>query len=214
MTNITSVNGPLLSFSPTGFITNYYTVNIFGSTFTNIKSSQYSIIAISTRNQARLNISYSHFYTNFIGHVIKVVNNGSDLVMLELQNNSFSSNVAVDSVSGVTPIFSKQTEFLNNTANIILRFSTYLSLVDNSSIVFTNNTINTNQKNLQRYVLEATSQNSTRCPIQLGNTASLFFCNNVGYYREVYGRHSNFNCTWVKNKTETPTEVYGVATHT
>ena len=155
--------------------------------------------------QTNLTITNSEFCKNVnFKHIFKmdstVVNDSIKLVLqhINLSNNFVTASLF--SILGVIPLFKGNTAFSNNTVNIMLRFSKYIQLDKTAQLSIFDNKYNPAQKTIKRFIFEKANTSSKECPFQLDmTTANITFCNNSGYYRELYGDYLTHNCTWIQS---------------
>ena len=85
--------------------------------------------------------------------------------------------------------------------DIILRtFSKYIKLDKHATVRIIGNKYNPTQKSFNRFIFEKTNQTSKECPFQINQTSvKMTFCNNAGYYRELYGNYLEHNCSWIES---------------
>ena len=212
VTNITTVNGPLflVSIHSTELCALNLTLN--NSTFSNNKSNLYPVVnyllnssCSSKQLPAVFTISNSKFCRNHNAtHIFEMSNiaNESATLVLEGRNEFLENSVTSSllSVFGAIPVIRNCTTIENNTANIIFTFSRYIELHKSARVEIIGNKYNPTQKSFNRFIFEKISQISTRCPFQLNRAFSFVkFCNNIGYYRELYGTYLKYNCSWIES---------------
>ena len=221
MTNITSVNGSLILVSIVSKTTYALKLQLSGSTFINNKNDLNPMIRFILNStkiiQTNLTIRNSEFCKNVnVKHIFKMDNTVvNDSIKLVLQHINVSNNfvtASLFSISDMIPLFKGNTAFSNNTANIILRFDKYIQLDKTAQLLISNNRYNLAQKTIKRFIFEKTNSSSEECPFQLDTTkAKIKFCNNSGYYRELYGDYLTHNCTWIQSldmEDKSPTNMY------
>ena len=210
VTNITTVNGPLLlvSLHSTELCALNLTLN--NSTFSSNKNKQYPLVnyllntsCSSKQFPAVFTISNSKFCRNHNAtHIFKMSNIANESATLVLEGrNEFLGNSVTSSlffVSGIIPVIRDHTKIENNTANIIFTFSKYIELHELAEVNITGNKYNPTVKSFSRYIFEKISKLSIKeCPFQV-NQALIHFCNNEGYYRNFFGNDLEYNCSWIK----------------
>ena len=229
VTNITSVNGPLFLASTHSIKIYALKLSLNGSTFANNNNSLHQLISCSlnttypTESQTIFTVSKSTFYNNSTTQILYMDSTTEKSVILVLEGTQFVKNSVTDILVSasrvyIIPIFRNYTVFKYNTANIIFSFSKYIKLDKWATVEIIGNNYNPTQKSFNRFIFEKTNQTSTRCPFQLNRAfSSVRFCNNVGYYRELYGKYLKSNCSWVESlqkehqdefETESPEYTY------
>ena len=219
VTNIISVNGSLLLVS----INSNSSINLTlsSSIFTNNKNSSHPMINFlfnTTYPESNLTIRNSEFGNNGnYTHILKmenVVDNSVALVLENIKMNNNSITVSIFSVSGIIPLLKGYMELLNNTASIIFSFDEYVQLDEAVELLISNNKYDPAQKTLERFIFEKTNLVSKECPLQFNattNTVNITFCDNVGYYREMYGNYLEYKCSWIDGLNKdglTPNTIY------
>ena len=206
VTNITTVNGPLLLVSIHSTELCALNLKLNNSTFSNNKNKLYPVVnyLLNTSHSSKqlpaiFTISNSKFCRNHNAtHIFKMSNIANESATLALEGrNEFLENSVTSSllsVTGAIPVIVNCTTIENNTANIIFTFSKYIELYKSARVEIIGNKYNSTQKSFNRFIFEKTSQISTRCPFQL-----VKFCNNIGYYRELYGKYLKYNCSWIES---------------
>ena len=224
MTNITLVNGSLILVSIVSITPYALKLQLSGSTFINNKNSlKYPnpmirfILNSKKIIQKNLTITNSEFCKNVnVKHIFKmdgtVANDSIKLVLQHINLNNNFVTASLFSILGVIPLFKGNTVFSNNTASIMLRFSKYIQLDKTAQLSIFDNRYNPAQKTVKRFIFEKTNTSSEECPFQLDmTTANITFCNNSGYYRELYGDYLMYNCTWIQSlsmKDKSPKSMY------
>ena len=224
MTNITSVNGSLILVSIVSKTTCALKLQLSGSIFINNKNNlKYPnpmirfLLNTTEIIQTNLTITNSKFCKNVnVKHILKmnstVVNDSIKLVLQHINVSNNFVTASLFSILGVIPLFKGCTAFSNNTANIMLRFSKYIQLDETAQLSIFNNRYNPAQKTIKRFIFEKTNTSSKECPFQLDKRkAKIKFCNNSGYYRELYGDYLMYNCTWIQSlriKDKLPKSMY------
>ena len=206
VTNITTVNGPLLLVSIHSTELCALNLKLNNSTFSNNKNKLYPVVnyLLNTSHSSKqlpaiFTISNSKFCRNHNAtHIFKMSNIANESATLALEGrNEFLENSVTSSllsVTGAIPVIVNCTKIENNTANIIFTFSKYIELYKSARVEIIGNKYNSTQKSFNRFIFEKTSQISTRCPFPL-----VKFCNNIGYYRELYGKYLKYNCSWIES---------------
>ena len=224
MTNITSVNGSLILVSIVSNAPYALKLQLSESTFINNKNDlnylnpMIRFLLNSTEViQTNLTVTNSEFCKNVnFKHIFKMDSTvANDSIKLVLQHINLSNNIvtaSLFSILGVIPLFEGNTTFSTNTANIMLRFSKYIQLDKKALLSISNNRYNPAEKTIKRFIFEKTHTSSEECPFQLDmTTANITFCNNSGYYRELYGDYLKYNCTWIQSlstKVKLPKHMY------
>ena len=170
-------------------------------TSTNVPLVFISILSISTPFINIKNISY---HNSNVYSVLKVVSARESSVTLHVNNQTFYNNTVCEylvSFSNVTPLFKGSTLFENNKANIILRFNKYITLYKKAVVSFSYNRPSPFKQTFHRFIIERWDEASKECPFQLSSKnklvyTSIKFCNNIGYFREVYVHSFLRNCIW------------------
>ena len=209
VTNITTVNGPLVSVSVQTTELCALNLTLNNSTFSKDENKLYPIVNCSLNNatcfskqhQAVFTMSNSTFYGNHNAtHIFKMNSSANESVILVLEGrNEFLENSVTNSlfaVSGVIPILKNITTFKNNTANKIFTFSEYIELHKSAEVKIIGNKYNPTQKLFNRFLFEKTSKTAIKeCPFQISQ-ALIYFCDNEGYYRNFYGNYLQYTCNW------------------
>ena len=210
VTNITTVNGPLLVFSIQSTELCALNLTLNNSTFSNNKNKQYPVVnyllntsCSSKQLPAFFIISNTKFCWNHNAtHIFKMSNIANESATLVLEGrNEFLGNSVTSSlffVSGIIPVIRNYIKIENNTANIIFTFSKYIELHELAEVNITGNKYNPTEKSFSKYIFEKISKLPIKeCPFQV-NQALIHFCNNEGYYRNFFGNSLKYNCSWIK----------------
>lgn len=209
VTNVTSVNRPL--FLVLVHFIKFYSLSLTlkDNIFANNTQSLHQLVSCILNTtypssiQTIFTISNSTFYNNNATQILCMNSVTKKSIILLLEKSQIFNNSVTDilfSVSGVIPIFRNYTIFAYNTANIIFSFSKYIKLDKQAMVRIIGNEYNPYQKSFNRFIFEKTSQTSKECPFQLNRAfASIRFCDNKGYYRELYGSYLEYNCSWIEN---------------
>ena len=189
VTNITTVNRPLLLVSIYSTKLCALNLTLNNSIFSSNKNTLYPVVnyllntsCSSKQLPAVFTISNTKFCWNHnatqIFKMSNIANESATLVLEgkdEFLENSVTSSLL--SVTGAIPVIINCTTIENNTANIIFTFSKYIELHKSARVEIIGNKYNPNQKSFNRFIFEKTSQISTRCPFQLNRAVSFIkFC--------------------------------------
>ena len=140
-----------------------------------------------------------------------MVNDGSASVSVSMENNMFCNNIVYGHLMSLTNVILRLQEctlFESNMANTVLKLNKYVLLQETAMLYFSNNQPNAKLPVFKRFIIERTPHASSECPFQFHTLPSALspyieFCNNKGFYREVYSHSFAFNCTWVSLNVST-----------
>jgi len=177
--------------------------NMTHITITMVTSIHTPLILMSTSSldtdTTVISISNSNFSINNVSFVLMAKNYDNTSVLLSMTNNKFDGNTVkrkVISLSNTTLWFQGYTSFAKNMANIILSFNKYIVIEEKAVILFTANKPNIFQQSFHRFVVEQWEQGLNHCPFKFKIlSVYIIFCNNTGYFREVYVQSFLNNCT-------------------
>ena len=182
-------------------------ISIINVTVQNIRSIRMPLLSVSTASfdTTIVRISNSIFNNSTVASVLTMVNSGNASVSLSMKNNRFCNNTVYEhlvSLDNVVLQLQKCTLFDSNIANTVLKVNKYVSLHKKATLHFSNNRPNSLLPVFNRFVIEIAPQKSNKCPFQfnafpLMPLSYIKFCNNKGYYREIYIHSFLFNCSWV-----------------
>ena len=202
--NVSSSNSPVVSLilHNQKSIVNIHHVIIANVTSTNVPLVFISILSINT---TVVNVSYNSYQNNNVSSVLNVINSdNSSVFVINLSNNSFYNNTIREylvSFSNVTPLFDGFTLFESNKANVIMGFNKYMTLNQKAVVSFSYNRPSPLKQTFHRFIIERWDEASKECPLQVNSNRNLMytsikFCDNKGYFREVYVHSFLHNCIW------------------
>lgn len=177
-----------------------------------VKSKHMPLVYITTSslyNTAIVFLFNSTFCDNNVSYVL-MMSSTNVSTSLHMNDNVFHGNLInrkLISLSNIIPVFQGYTLFANNLANIVLGYNKYFVIKERAEIVFVANKPNQIQKLLHRFIIEQRQASNINCPFLFENfSAHITFCNNTGYFRQVYAQSFLNNCTinnYKKNYTTT-----------
>lgn len=213
-------NGDSLSFSNStpsaiGIILHQQECNISiaGVTIQNIRSIRTPLVSVSTASfdGTIVNISNSRFNNNTVSSVFTMVNDGIASVSVSMDNNTFCNNIVYGHLISLTNValqLQEHTLFESNMANTLIQLSKYVLLQETAKLFFLNNHPHPTLPKFKRFIIEKTPNELNECLFQFTVIPSALsthieFCNNKGFYREVYIHSFLYNCTWASSNIST-----------
>jgi len=176
ISNLSSVNGSMITLLYSqNSITN---MSMQNCAINKTKTTGLSTIHITYMNRtednksnalSKFNISSCQFFHNDAVSVFRMNNILSNNTEMWMTNNTFTNNNAKQlfHTSTVSPYLSGYTKFINNTASIILVVTNYLTLDDNSHLLFHINRPSQKYTLQNKYVVKTDRQSSRLCIFQI-----------------------------------------------
>lgn len=223
ITNITSYSAPVMLVSCSPCHPNILILS--NITFRNIKAMTVLNIEATSSDRpkgnvpdikALLSLYFYHFLGNEAASIFRVASNQLHRIELNVTDTDFINNSAEILLQIKThraPLFGGLTSFIKNTVCTGLIVTSHILLNNHAVVLFKNNKYNENCSVKHKYLIQ-TTKTTNYCIFQFKDepNANITFQYNFGFTRVIYG-NTLYGCSWISGNKHLPIEIFSNTIH-